>query len=122
MAHGQIAISSWGRGSGPHPSPLSLLIGHPTQLPASSHEPPLELSKREKNDSEGNFEIKCKLFEIRDSPHHFDLGAILKGRPQNFVIFTPSLHVRKVWCFTGTINTGGRIYQPPLPREDIIYG
>ena len=24
-------------------------------------------------DSEGDFEIKCELFEIRDSPNHFDL-------------------------------------------------
>ena len=29
--------------------------------------------KREKNDSERDFEIKCKLFEIRDNPDHFDL-------------------------------------------------
>ena len=33
----------------------------------------ISTKKREKNDSEGYFEIKCKLFEIRDSPDHFEL-------------------------------------------------
>ena len=33
----------------------------------------ISTKKREKNDSERDFEIKCKLFKIRDSPDHFDL-------------------------------------------------
>ena len=35
------ANSHWQFGEGPPPSPLSPSIGHPTQLPASSYEPPL---------------------------------------------------------------------------------
>ena len=39
----------------------------------SSDKPYQHKKKREKNNSEGDFDIKCKLFEIRDSPDYFDL-------------------------------------------------
>ena len=73
-----------GEGRGP---PLSPLIGHPTQLPASSHEPPLHLLKSPLNPL------------IKANPHLYHVTQILQPPPTgamlheyfNLVYYLPTL-------------------------------